>query len=69
MPAPGTVEAFQKYLQLQPQGRYAKRAQDMITSLGSTVEMNYKDPNAKTTNEERRSKAIPGRGIPPAPIP
>ncbi len=54
VPAPGTIEALQKYLQLQPQGRYSGDAQNLITSLGSTVEMNYKDPNAKTTTKKKK---------------
>jgi tetratricopeptide (TPR) repeat protein len=42
IPAPGTVEAFQKYLQLQPNGSGAETAKQMLTSLGQTVETNYK---------------------------
>jgi cytochrome c-type biogenesis protein CcmH/NrfG len=45
-PVPGTVEAFQKYLELQPTGPYAQGAKDMLTTLGSTVDTNYKNPDA-----------------------
>ena len=46
-PVPGTVEAFQKYLELQPNGAHAQEAKDMITSLGSSIETKFADPNAK----------------------
>ena len=46
-PAPGTVEAFQKYLELQPDGPNAQSAKDMLTSLGSSVATTFADPNAK----------------------
>jgi tetratricopeptide (TPR) repeat protein len=39
--APGTVEAFQKYLELKPDGPYAADAKSMLAALGSTVETNY----------------------------
>jgi tetratricopeptide (TPR) repeat protein len=39
--APGTAEAFQKYLELKPNGPYAADAKGMLAYLGSTVETNY----------------------------
>ncbi len=45
-PVPGTIEAFQKYLELQPTGPYAQPAKDMLTTLGTTVDTNYKNPDA-----------------------
>jgi Tfp pilus assembly protein PilF len=45
-PAPGTVEAFQKYLELAPQGQFAAGAQDMLKTLGSSVDTSYKNPSA-----------------------
>jgi tetratricopeptide (TPR) repeat protein len=38
---PGTTEAFQKYLELQPTGTYADAAKQMLTSIGSSVETTY----------------------------
>jgi tetratricopeptide (TPR) repeat protein len=38
---PGTAEAFQKYLELKPDGPHAEEAKAMLTSLGSTIETNY----------------------------
>src|SRR5271165_5597173 len=40
-PAPGTVEAFQKYLDLKPDGPNAQTAKDTIAMLGGTVETSY----------------------------
>jgi len=38
---PGTAEAFQKYLELQPTGTYADAAKQMLTSIGSAVETSF----------------------------
>lgn len=41
VPAPGTVEAFQKYLELAPAGPNAQNAKDLLASLGSSVETSF----------------------------
>jgi tetratricopeptide (TPR) repeat protein len=41
IPAPGTVEAFQKYLEIAPTGQNAQSAKDLLASLGSKVETSY----------------------------
>jgi len=41
VPAPGTEEAFNKYLELQPNGPFADGAKAMLQSIGSTVETSY----------------------------
>jgi tetratricopeptide (TPR) repeat protein len=38
IPAPGTVEAFQKYLELAPSGPNAQNAKDMLASFGASVQ-------------------------------
>jgi tetratricopeptide (TPR) repeat protein len=38
---PGTAEAFQKYLELQPTGPYADVAKQMLTSIGASVETGF----------------------------
>jgi tetratricopeptide (TPR) repeat protein len=38
---PGTAEAFNKYLELQPNGPYADAAKGMLQYIGSTVETSY----------------------------
>jgi tetratricopeptide (TPR) repeat protein len=40
-PAPGTQEALNKYLELQPNGPYADGAKGMLQYIGSTVETTY----------------------------
>ncbi len=37
IPQPGTREAFEQYLVLEPDGRYAKEAKDMLGTLDATV--------------------------------
>lgn len=41
VPAPGTIEAFQKYLELAPNGPNAQNAKDLMASLGATVQTTY----------------------------
>ena len=38
---PGTADAFKKYLELDPSGRYASAAKEMLTTIGEKVETNY----------------------------
>jgi tetratricopeptide (TPR) repeat protein len=45
-PVPGTSDAFQKYLQLKPDGPFADSAKSMLASLGSTIDTSYKNPAA-----------------------
>lgn len=53
IPAPGTVEAFQKYLDLQPNGNYAAVAKDMITTLSGTVETKFKAEKEKPAAKKK----------------
>lgn len=53
-PVPGTVEAFQKYLELQPNGQWAQPSKDMLASLGGSVETNFTDPNAKKAPAKKK---------------
>ena len=54
IPVPGTTEAFQQYLKLKPDGPYAQSAKDMLTTLGSTVESGYKNPNAPPPPKKKK---------------
>lgn len=45
-PAAGTIEAFQKYLELQPNGQNAVEAKAAIESLGATVQTEIKSQKA-----------------------
>lgn len=53
VPVAGTAEAFQKYLELKPDGPYAQSAKDMLTTLGSTVDNTYKNPNAPQQKKKK----------------
>ncbi len=44
--APGTREAFDKYLELQPTGVNAEAAKSFITAMGGTINTTYVNPNA-----------------------
>src|SRR5580698_2831346 len=54
VPVPGTVEAFQEYLKLKPDGPYAQSSKEMLATLGSTVDSTYKDPNATTPTKKKK---------------
>ncbi len=56
VPVPGTAEAFQKYLELQPDGPYAQAAKEMLTTLGSSVDLKYQNPNAKRQETKKSTK-------------
>ena len=45
-PVAGTADAFQKYLQLKPDGSFADSAKAMLATLGATVDTSYKNPKA-----------------------
>lgn len=45
--APGTVEAYKKYLELAPDGSFAANAKSTIESLGGKVDTNYKATSGK----------------------
>jgi len=47
---PGTADAFQKYLELQPTGTYADAAKQMLTSIGASVETSF--GNKKKTTKK-----------------
>jgi tetratricopeptide (TPR) repeat protein len=44
VPAPGTAEALNKYLELAPDGRYAQSAKDLLASIGSSVQTSFGTP-------------------------
>ena len=48
---PGTAEAFQKYLDLQPTGPHADEAKAMLASLGATVETSFGTNKKKPTKK------------------
>lgn len=50
----GTQEAFQKYLELKPDGPYAESAKGMIATMGGKVETKYQAPGAKKPTPAKR---------------
>jgi len=58
----GTVEALQKYISLKPDGPNADSAKQLMAALGSSVEVNYKDPNAPAKPAAKApAKKAPGK--------
>jgi len=49
VPAPGTVEALQAYLNLDPNGKYAASAQGMLQSITGSVQTEFKSEKKKKT--------------------
>ena len=48
---PGTAEAFNKYLELQPTGKYADASKQMLATIGASVETSY--GKAKSTGKKK----------------
>ena len=57
VPPEGTVEAFQKYLELDPTGPYAESAKGMLQTLTGSVATTYQNPNAKPAPKRKRISA------------
>jgi tetratricopeptide (TPR) repeat protein len=53
-PAEGTIEAFEKYVELAPTGPFAASAKSMAETLKTTVATSYENPDAK--KRKRRKK-------------
>jgi tetratricopeptide (TPR) repeat protein len=52
----GTKEAFEKYLQLKPDGVNAEGAKGMIAALGGTIDTKYENPDAKKNQKKAAPK-------------
>ena len=50
----GTIEAFRKYVELEPDGQFAAGAQGMLAGLTATVETEYEDKTKKKKKRRRR---------------
>ena len=49
----GTAEAFNKYLELMPNGKYAEASKQMLSSIGSTVDTSYKSNKASSGSKKK----------------
>jgi Tfp pilus assembly protein PilF len=52
-PVPGTVEAFEKYLQLDPNGQFAEAAKGMLASMSASVQTQYANPSAPPPTQKK----------------
>jgi tetratricopeptide (TPR) repeat protein len=55
-PPPGTAEAFQKYLELKPDGPFAESAKGMLASMSTAVDTKYSNPSAPPAKKGARKK-------------
>ena len=53
---PGTGEAFQKYLELKPDGANAESAKGMLAAMGQTIQTQYVAPGAKPAPAPKKKK-------------
>lgn len=44
IPAPGTADALNKYLELAPDGKYAQSAKDLLASIGAPIQTTFGSP-------------------------
>ena len=51
--AQGTTEAFQKYLELKPDGPYADTAKGFLTQMGQTIQTTYSNPSAPPPKKKK----------------
>jgi tetratricopeptide (TPR) repeat protein len=55
-PPPGTMEAFQKYLELKPDGPFADSAKGMIQTITGSVSTTYSNPSAPAKKGAAKKK-------------
>jgi tetratricopeptide (TPR) repeat protein len=53
IPPPGTREAFQAYLDLDPTGMFAESAKGMIATIESSLQTEYTNPDAKKKGKKK----------------
>jgi tetratricopeptide (TPR) repeat protein len=54
IPLPGTKEAFEKYLKIEPTGANAEAAKAMIASMEQTIQTEYSNPAAKQKEPKKK---------------
>lgn len=55
-PLPGTLEAFQKYLELKPDGPFADAAKGMLQTITGSVSTTYSNPSAQPKKGAAKKK-------------
>ena len=53
IPVPGTKEAFEKYLELKPDGSNAEASKGMLAAIGATIETKFDNPDAKKNQQKK----------------
>ena len=56
VPPDGTIQAFQKYLELAPNGPNADAAKGMLASMGSSLDLSYQKPGTKQAPTNTKKK-------------
>jgi tetratricopeptide (TPR) repeat protein len=56
IPEPGTKEAFEKYLQLKPDGKDADAAKSMLATISGGIATEYKNPDAPAPTKKGKKK-------------
>lgn len=54
IPPEGTLQAFQKYIELKPTGPFADSAKGMIQMMDSTLSTSYQNPDAKKSPKKKK---------------
>ncbi len=54
IPPDGTIQAFEKYLELDPTGPYAEQAKGMLQTLTGTVQTKYVNPDEKKPTKKKK---------------
>jgi tetratricopeptide (TPR) repeat protein len=54
IPAPGTIDELQKYLELKPDGAFAGSAKELIAGLGGSVSTTFQNPNAPPPGKKKK---------------
>jgi tetratricopeptide (TPR) repeat protein len=55
IPPDGTIQAFQKYLELKPDGQFAEAAKGMLATIQGGVDTKYTNPNAPKTPPKKKT--------------
>jgi len=55
IPPDGTIQAFQKYLELKPDGQFAEAAKGMLATIQGGIDTKYSNPNAPKTPPKKKT--------------
>jgi len=55
IPPDGTIQAFQRYLELKPDGQFAEAAKGMLATIQGGIDTKYSNPNAPKTPPKKKT--------------